>query len=79
MSNEVELISIIRYQANMGYRIDCPEKKYFNRFEEAYNYLAMKGYHKVSSDENTDLKKSLEVDKDNYPVVMVMSKKVNKE
>jgi hypothetical protein len=76
--NEVEVISFIRYHGLNSYSIVCPVRQEFSSFEEAYNYLAMKGYRKVSSDINTDFKKLLELDK-KYPVVMVMSKKVKKE
>jgi hypothetical protein len=74
----LEVISVIRFHGARFY-ILCPKYKEFQTFEDAYNYLAMKGYHKVSSDENADFKKSLEVAKEVYHVVMVMSKKLKKD
>jgi hypothetical protein len=79
--NEVTSIGVIRYDVNKKrhkYRIECPVRRGFSSFEKAYNYMATKGYHKVSSDANTDFKKSLKISKE-APVIMVMSKKVNKE
>jgi hypothetical protein len=79
-NNEVEVISVIRHYIDEKYRIHCPEPKIFNSFENAYNYLAMKGYHRVSSDENTYFKTLLEVAKTETEdtFIMVMSKKMNK-
>ena len=85
--NEVEVISVIRYDkssynpSGCRHYIECSEieEKRFSTFVQAYNYLAVEGYRRVSADENTDFKKSF-IDADElYPVVMVMSKKVNNE
>ena len=73
--NEVEVISVIRYYDDR-YSINCPVRENFNSFENAYNYLAMKGYQQVSQDKDTHFKKSMEVSKEPYSVVMVMSRKL---
>jgi hypothetical protein len=65
--NEVEVISIIHYNSNAGrrkYQIYCPEIHNFPSFADAYNYLSMEGYHKVSQDEETRIKISFEVDEE---------------
>ena len=84
--NEVEVISLISFiegTAMDPYRIDFSEKgsekRRFSSFVFAYNYLAVLGYHKVSQDEDTYFKKSFEVATGTWPVIMVMSKKVNEE
>jgi hypothetical protein len=80
--NEVEVISVIHYNSNSMniFQIYYPERNGFKSFSEAYNYLAIKGYHKVSPDEDTYFKKSLEIaEGEDDPVVMVMSRKMNKE
>jgi hypothetical protein len=81
--NEVEVISVIRHVNRdcETYCISCPVKKDFESFDLAYNYLAMKGYRRISLEEYTHFKILLEVAKEvgRYPIIMVMSKKVNKE
>jgi hypothetical protein len=78
--NEVEVISVIRSIDNgQRFCILRPEYKEFSSFEDAYNYLVMKGYQGVSQDRDTHFKESLKVDKQAAPVVMIMSKKVNIE
>jgi hypothetical protein len=80
--NEVEVISLIRYynpKTNSRYEIKHPVTRQFLSFESAYNYLVMTGYQEVSQDRDTHFRKSLEVTQASYPVLMVMSKKVNKE
>ena len=83
---EVEVISVIRYDKRSGltgrHFIECSEEseKRFPTFVQAYNYLAMLGYHKVSQDDDHYFKKSFVNPGTMHPVVMmVMSKKVNKE
>ena len=84
---EVEVISVIRYDkssynpSGCRHYIECSEieEKRFSTFVQAYNYLAMEGYRKVSPDESMDFKKSLEDAGGRCRVVMVMSKKVNKK
>ena len=82
---EVEVISVIRYDKRSGltgsHVIECSEEeeKRFFYFVQAYNYLAMEGYRRVSADENTDFKKSIMDADELYPVIMVMRKKLNKE
>ncbi|OEU06157.1 hypothetical protein FRACYDRAFT_256209 [Fragilariopsis cylindrus CCMP1102] len=82
---EVEVISVIRYDKRSGlsgsHVVECSEEeeKRFFYFVQAYNYLAMEGYRKVSPDESMDFKKSLDDAGGRRRVVMVMSKKVNKE
>ncbi|OEU07439.1 hypothetical protein FRACYDRAFT_251244 [Fragilariopsis cylindrus CCMP1102] len=71
---EVEVIALIHYTDFDGkYRINCPISMTFNLFEHAYNYLAMEGYCKVSADESTEFKKSLEDVKAGPVVIMVMT------
>ena len=83
--NEVEVISVIRYDKRSGltgrHFIECSEEseKRFPTFVQAYNYLAMLGYHKVNQDEDNYYKKSFEAAVGTNPVMMVMSRKVNKE
>ena len=78
---EVEVISIISFNKDLiTFFIDGgPKKRKFGSFASAYNHLATLGYQEVSRDKDNYFKKSFEAADGTYPVVMVMSKKVNKE
>ena len=81
---EVDEISIIYHRVNVkygaGYIIKHPEVNHFDSFESAFNYLSMKGYHKVNC--NRDIIEPLKDcqlrDGKSDIAVLAMCKKVKK-
>ena len=77
-----EVISVIRYNPNMGYySIKDPNRFNFDDFEIAYNYLVKEGYQELSTERSSHLLKFMKIGRAEHicHVAMIMSKKVVKK